>query len=245
MKTLSFDTPANESLSLAESAARACRPEMLRSALAHHGAPLDGSGTGSSLVRAFLETCAASDKDYINHPSRPKARYLECLDALISAGADMEALERDGQNALHFAARHLSGYFIEALLDRGADPNAQTLGGMSAFHIAIAQAREPVARLLAARGADVSLPDFEGATPLHTAVVSENPHTILWLLSLGASTTALDGEGLSPWQLCVRCIGPNDEWVPTLKNAFIEGEVKELERQAGEARPKPRSPRSL
>lgn len=215
---------------------------MLRSALSFVDSPMGIVENRETLLRRCLRECAASDQDYAFRKNRDKKDYLACLDLLIAHGADLELPEFDGQNALHFAARHLDLYFIEALLDRGARIDAQTSGGMSAFHIAAAKARQPVAEMLARRGANISLPDFEGANPLHTAVISSKPEAISWLIQMGVSTNALDDEGRSPWQLCVDLIGPHDSWAPTLKAAF---EAKEIGDHVNEAIPAPRKPRSL
>ena len=63
--------------------------------------------------------------------------YLEILDHLIKSGADLKATNRNGRNALSFAAapsgkRKTPLATLRRLLERGADPNHIDGAGMTA-----------------------------------------------------------------------------------------------------------------
>lgn len=223
------------------------RPEMLRSALAQGASANSVDARGDTLIRKLAqkiplrietdnsEAIFALKKTRLNE-------YLECLDILIKAGADLERLGRDGQTDLQFVARRGRTEVVEALLDGGALVDAQSLGGMTAFHVAIAAQRQDLAQLFIERGADPSLPDFEGSTPLHTAVLGEYVELMAWLLELGASPTAMNGEGVTPWGLCVDLNAGSTPWASALREAFIKGEGMEMERSMTLPGPAPRRP---
>ena len=61
---------------------------------------------------------------------------LDCVKALIEAGADLNAKENDGWTALHLAARNGKLDCVKALIEAGADLNAQKNDGSTALHLA-------------------------------------------------------------------------------------------------------------
>ena len=83
----------------------------------------------------------------------------EVIEALLDAGADIEAIGHGGKNsgtALMMAAKKLGGTETMALLlARGADPNARSALEMKPTALALARAhgRDEAARLLEAAGA--------------------------------------------------------------------------------------------
>ena len=87
--------------------------------------------------------------------------------ALLDAGADPSARDKDGKTPLHDAARsNQNPDVIAALLDAGADPSARDKDGKTPLHDAARSNQNPdvIAALLDA-GADPSARDEDGRTP--------------------------------------------------------------------------------
>ena len=101
------------------------------------------------------------------------AAYNDCLnlvEALISAGADIDAMEGDGWTPLHLASFFGRRETAEALLERGADVNARSRSESfgrrnTPLHAAAANRQTKTAELLMERGyrtlavADAETPD--------------------------------------------------------------------------------------
>lgn len=100
---------------------------------------------------------------------------------LISAGADIDARNRDGGTALHVAAFSEQRETVALLLGEGADPNARDARGATPLHMAAGCdcdedeiGKTAVAKLLIQYGASVEVRDRDGLTPLDVAVASED-----------------------------------------------------------------------
>jgi len=106
------------------------------------------------------------------HEALGCANLPEIVDALLKAGADANARDRDGLTPFHYAASatHLRRVyiqeFVEALLAKGADINAKDNDGRTPLHYAN---RPEIVHALVAKGADVHAKDNHGQTPLDFA----------------------------------------------------------------------------
>jgi ankyrin repeat protein len=122
-----------------------------------------------STILPLSEICAEQAAD----PRDQRQRLL----ALLAAGADVQAADKNGVTALHHAVRFRSAAAVRTLLEHGADLNqACRKSGSTPLHRAVlstgapgtagkqAAAREIVQLLLAA-GADPSLCNKQGKTP--------------------------------------------------------------------------------
>jgi len=72
--------------------------------------------------------------------------------ALLERGADVSVADRNGDTALHYAARNrnmtIAKTFCDMLLEFGADPNAVNNDGQNALDIATKNGNEPLVKLL-------------------------------------------------------------------------------------------------
>ena len=105
--------------------------------------------------------------------------------ALLAAGATVNAINRRGATALHYACdpRPLSPAW---------DPDAQ----------------RRIIELLISAGATVDQPDRGGVTPLHRAVRARSPAAVAALLSAGADPHAATGKaGSTPLHIAVAPTG--------------------------------------
>lgn len=87
----------------------------------------------------------------------------------LTAGADVDALDRYGQTALMLAAHGGRLALVELLIEAGADLNATAKYRLSALMLAIIAGHAEVARRLIRAGADLAItgtgaPGFHGKT---------------------------------------------------------------------------------
>ena len=91
-----------------------------------------GDGSGVLHVMAGARP-ARSDADL--------AVQRDVLDALLEAGAEIEAVGTDGQTPLHRAARGGNASFINALFERGARLDARDKDGLTPYDLVAAPGR--------------------------------------------------------------------------------------------------------
>ena len=73
---------------------------------------------------------------YIPSPSFDAARQVKTVRCLLDAGADLQAMDKNGATALHRAVRTRCAAAVECLLQAGADPTARNRPGATPFHLA-------------------------------------------------------------------------------------------------------------
>ncbi|XP_056660864.1 nuclear factor NF-kappa-B p100 subunit [Monodelphis domestica] len=97
-----------------------------------------------------------------------RAHSPECLDLLVSSGADVELAERQGgRTALHLATEAEELGLVSHLLTKlGANVNAQTFAGNTPLHLAAGLGSPTLTRLLLKAGADVQAENGEPLRPL-------------------------------------------------------------------------------
>jgi ankyrin repeat protein len=131
----------------------------------------------------------------LNRHSLPDWRKVE---ALLNAGADVNAACRNGETVLHRAV-HIRYHEVtlKLLLERGADANARNHDDETPLH----EAETIMAiRLLLQFGAEVDPKDRWGRTPL-LAILEERPDSqdkAVCLLDQGAAVNIKDRDGNSP-----------------------------------------------
>ena len=146
------------------------------------------------------------------------ADRLEVVNALISAGADVNAKIKQffEFNALSFAIKNENLAIAKALLEAGADPNwSNASPAIAPLTEAINQNNVELVRLLLDYQASIK---FETRfDPLVKAAQQDNPELIQLLLEAGCSPNTSDSSGSPLSQACSRC------HVETIKTLLAAG----------------------
>lgn len=125
------------------------------------------------------------------------------LEEMLRKGVDVGTRNKDGETALHQAARAEQIPTMEALLDHRADLRDADLGGRQPLHTAIEKGRPQAIAFLASRGADihelheldVSDITFGDMNALHWAAVCGQVDSVKALLDTGADVNARSSIG--------------------------------------------------
>jgi ankyrin repeat protein len=114
------------------------------------------------------------------------------LDALLEAGAQVDAVDRQGETPLYSAVAHGREDAARLLLAHGARADVADAWGATPLHRAT---DATIAALLLEAGAALDPVDREGRTPLHQAIAAGKDDVVDLLLEHGASLAAADHDG--------------------------------------------------
>ncbi|CAL1144599.1 unnamed protein product [Cladocopium goreaui] len=124
--------------------------------------------------------------------------HLEVVEALLAAGASVEAKNHNGEGPLHLAAANCHLEVVEALLAAGASVDAKSNSGEQPLHLAAWTCNLEAVQALLAAGASVEAKSDKGATPLHWAADNGQAAVVEQLLAAGAAVDAVDNQGRTP-----------------------------------------------
>ena len=109
---------------------------------------------------------------------------------------DINAKDKDGRTALHYAAFHGTPETVQALIAVGADVNAKDKDGLTPLHDAAFHGTPETVQALIDAGADVNAKGYADQTPLHYAAgYYGKPETVQALIAAGADVNAKDNKG--------------------------------------------------
>lgn len=130
-------------------------PKALAKALAGKG------GAKSANARGSLERTALINAAQVGE--------LECVELLLSAGADVNLVDIKGQSALHFAARFGKAPCARALIKAGANIEAPLESGPRPLRLALSSLCIETVMALVDAGADTVAFDSKGKTLMEIA----------------------------------------------------------------------------
>ncbi len=113
-------------------------------------------------------------------------RFDSPAETLINNGADINAKNKEGMTALHYAAIRMDFHGIKLMTKNGGDINAQDNKGNTPLHIAAMHNHdESYIEIIIECGANVNIANNEGDTPLD--ILKRKHERLIGLMTLGAS----------------------------------------------------------
>src|SRR5439155_544216 len=123
-----------------------------------------------------------------------QAGYVAVADALIGAGADVNAVNNKGETAASLALRYgRMDALVRLLLAHGADANGRGAMSWTPLMEAARGDRLEIARLLVAAGAELGATDAHGETAAQVAAMSGASRTARFLMQMGGNTKEILG----------------------------------------------------
>jgi ankyrin repeat protein len=157
-----------------------------------------------SICKKIVET---GQLECLNQPSGRNRKVtplmgatdVDCAQALVDAGASLEAVNSFGETVLMTAVLVASCDVISALISAGARLDARTcFYGETALHLAVARGDSQQVELLISSGAEVNAADDYGCTPLSHAAKAGRLDLVSCLLSKRADPNTADLRQESP-----------------------------------------------
>ncbi|XP_061388024.1 E3 ubiquitin-protein ligase MIB2-like, partial [Musca vetustissima] len=154
---------------------------------------LSGTSMADKLVREaahghfdFVKQYLDSHPDHVNVMSGGKASiqvaahqgFVEIVKLLISKGANVNIVDKEGDSALHYAAFGNQPETMRILLQNGADKNFLNSSHCTALHICAHKKTPHCVRELLNHNVNVNIQDSYGDTALHDAIGKENSEVV-------------------------------------------------------------------
>ena len=120
---------------------------------------------------------------------------------LLDEGANIEAINKNGDTALNVAVSRVGHPTTQVLLEYHANPKHSNFHGSTALHLAVASPSISIARSLLEAGANVNATDNDGQSPLHRTVIEgEEVHEriLRLLIDHTAQVEIQDNDGNTP-----------------------------------------------
>jgi ankyrin repeat protein len=165
-------------------------PDILVDALDISGVPALVSAAGQgrpAILNLLLDRGAALDlKDNFGGPAILRAidfDHLDCVQILLTRGADCSFVDTLGRNILHGCAINNRHEILRYLLEnmQNLDPNAQDDRGVAPLHDAAGLDYERCVRVLLDYGARTDILDNEGRSPVRVSKDSATTRCLLLL----------------------------------------------------------------
>ena len=123
---------------------------------------------------------------------------LECFKTLISHGADISLLEKQGADATYIAVqeRHLDIVDYAIGIEKGL-ANRKTIKGRTPIFMAVKRRHLQMCKHLFAKGADLNIQDNYGLTPTLMAIVVGDIDILKWMTENGGIVRQTSRYGMN------------------------------------------------
>ncbi|KAF5982635.1 Pfs NACHT ankyrin domain-containing protein [Fusarium coicis] len=168
-----------------------------------HLASLSGCIT---IVERLLNLGHTVDKkDCLDRTPLHSALRKDVINALVSAGADLNARDFQGWTPLHTAAEAASPEAVGILLQSGAHIFALTNDKRTALQVVTSYGSDVIEtiKILLGNGLDVNDRDERGSSALHNACSQSSVKVAALLLVKGADVNVKDNKGITPLHLAI------------------------------------------
>jgi len=111
---------------------------------------------------------------------------------------DFNAIDNNGETALHKACKRGHLYIVKMLLLVGAKTDVQNKDGCTPLYLAAKEGYFKIVKDLIKKKANISLADNKGRTPLHAAAKSNRLKVVKFLEKKGADPNSKDDKNRMP-----------------------------------------------
>lgn len=176
------------------SAAAACDVDEVKKAIAG-GANINAvdAKTGDTpIIAASHKVAGDNEANELAHKS------VLVADALIKAGANINATNNEGATAVYNAVWNKNVEMVLHLIKAGANVNASDHDGFTPLLDASHNGHVELAEILLGAGANVNSANNDGDRPLMVAAKKGNLELVKLLIKAGANVNLSDNEGWTP-----------------------------------------------
>jgi ankyrin repeat protein len=116
---------------------------------------------------------------------------------LLDLGANINATDEDGHNALHIALKNskVNTRIVKLLIDKGIDVNGRNCNGQTPLHHCCRKGHYDALVILLECGTNINAKDSMNHSPLYDAISRDNYNCVKVLLDHGADINAVDNSG--------------------------------------------------
>eukprot|EP00041_Stephanoeca_diplocostata_P030942 m.949363 g.949363 ORF g.949363 m.949363 type:complete len:1074 (-) comp23852_c0_seq1:2306-5527(-) len=130
-------------------------------------------------------------------------RHKQCVDVLLQAGAEINAVDHDKVSCCHWAVSNTDYKMLKYLLENGADWTLQDTDDRSALHYAVGvettKCLQAIVKYVTPdQSAAISRKDVDGLSALMFAMHHGQARHAMILIQLGADTLEKDAQGKLP-----------------------------------------------
>jgi uncharacterized protein len=127
--------------------------------------------------------------------------FVQLVQVLLDAGADVSAVDDEDSTALQYAVREGHLTLVQVLVQHGANPNEEVVDKADKKHNLLLDAIQgndvDLSVLLVNRGANVSVSDDDGVSALIQAAYLGHDTVVQALLAHGADIAHVNNEGIT------------------------------------------------
>lgn len=127
--------------------------------------------------------------------------YLDIVQLLVAAGADINVRSFRGHTPLRIAARNGRVDVVNYCLSKGAEVNTQGEDGATPLEHAASKGHLEIVKLLVEKGANINLQDKEGDFALGEAAKAGFMEVVVYLLEKGADASLKNQDGNTAQQM--------------------------------------------
>ncbi|XP_068913153.1 uncharacterized protein [Tenebrio molitor] len=132
---------------------------------------------------------------------------------LLDLGANINATDEDGQNALHIALQNskVNTRIVKLLIDKGIDVNGRDCNGRTPLHHCCIEGHYDALVILLEYGTNINAKDSMNRSPLYDAISWDYYNCVKVLLDHGADINAVDKSGKTVLHAAVESFDEEDD----------------------------------
>ena len=189
-------------------------------------------GCSKEILQALVDQCTNVNATNSKHETALSVAFSnrneDAISALVSAGADPNIVDDDGDTGLHKAVfPGFSEKVLQALVSHNANVNATSQENQTAVLLACAYGQDSKTRVLLDAGADPNIANTHGNTCLHYAADDDCPKDVLQaIIAHGADVNAQNQ--MNQTALLLACEKGDTDIITILLNAGADPNIADM-----------------